>query len=138
MSLLEFEAPAQPTTQSTNTSAYDEMFSAKYFSPAALNTQTFGEMWGQLPIERKSQYQSRFPNAEAFAQSMQSKLDFQHVQTINNEVICAAQALNGTGTCLVHCRVNPNGALELLAKGANADVLDYLTKSLLPQQVINS
>ncbi len=69
---------------------------------------------------------------------MKTKIDFFPIQVIQSEVICAANAINGSGTYLVHARVNPNGQLTITAKGTSKDTIDYLFKSVLPQNLINA
>jgi len=57
-----------------------------------LNTQQFGELWMQLPAGIEKRAALSFPQVSSpqiYASIMKNKLDFNPIDIINNEVICA-------------------------------------------------
>lgn len=98
-----------------------------------LNTQSFGELWMQLPpIEKKITLSApQQSSAQIYANTMRTVLDFNPVDIINNEVICAGQS-NGNPV-LIHCRVNPGGQLEMTIKSNNGELLEHCASRLLPE-----
>jgi hypothetical protein len=58
---------------------------------------------------------------------METRLGFQVIQIIQNEVISAAN----NGEVLVHCRVQPGGLMQMMVKSSNAPGLEALEQNLM-------
>ena len=83
------------------------------------------------PIEQKSTLNlPNVANAQIYANLIKTNLQFNPVDIINNEVISAGQT-NGNPV-LIHCRVNPGGALEFTVKSNAKELLDLVISTLLP------
>lgn len=60
---------------------------------------------------------------------MKTSLNFNPVDIINNEVICAGQ--QGSNAVLVHCRVNAGGLLEFTVRSSSAEMSDQVIREAL-------
>jgi len=101
------------------------------YRPCSITTPQFGAIWGTLPIEKSVTVVSGITTTEAYKQVVHARLGFQVVETINNEVICAALDASGNQV-LVHCRVDSSGSLLFTIKTAQPTIVADLENRLLP------
>eukprot|EP00347_Sterkiella_histriomuscorum_P013326 403365145 len=108
------------------------------FSSLPINTQQFGELWVQNPVEKKIVLQMPQISSPQVYSNQIRKLDFNVVEIIGNEVISAGQSQINGSVNLIHCRVNIGGHLELTIKGSDVNTVDSLVNTLIPQVLASS
>jgi len=93
----------------------------------------------QCPFEKKTVVNApAMSTPQILAQTVRERLDIHPVEVINNEVICAAQTLQGAIAVLIHFRVNAGGAIETTIKSTASEVGDLLISQLLPAAFSNA
>ena len=75
--------------------------------------------------------QAGISSTDVYKQAVHARLGFQVVETINNEVICAAIDPNNMQV-LIHCRVDSTGTLYFTIKTGSPTTLSDLETRLLP------
>ena len=93
-----------------------------------INTQQFGGMWGQIPLQ--AQVLQALPGVTSpadYSALVKSKLGIYVVEIINNEVISAGTSTKeSNATVLIHCWVNPGGPCRFTIKASSQTVLNDL------------
>ena len=89
------------------------------FSPYNINTDKFGELWGDYPDENSYEINANISTPQQFHDIIKNKGNFAAVDIINNEAISAANFKNQVS--LVHATIEP-GHITLLVKCQNQEL----------------
>ena len=89
------------------------------FSPYNINTDKFGELWGDYPDENSYEINANISTPQQFHDIIKNKGNFAAVDIINNEAISAANYKNQIS--LVHATIEP-GHITLLVKCQNQEL----------------
>ena len=97
------------------------------FSPYNINTEEFGEQWGNYPDEDTFEMNINISTPQQFHEIIRNKGNFAAVDIINNEAISAANYKNQIS--LVHATIDFNHVTLLVKcqnKGLNQEVATYV------------
>ena len=97
------------------------------FSPYNINTEEFGEQWGNYPDEDTFEMNINISTPQQFHEIIRNKGNFAAVDIINNEAISAANYKNQIS--LVHATIDFNHVTLLVKcqnKGLNQEVATYI------------
>ena len=89
------------------------------FSPYNINTDKFGELWGDYPDENSYEINANISTPQQFHDIIKNKGNFAAVDIINNEAISAANYKNQIS--LIHATIEP-GHITLLVKCQNQEL----------------
>ena len=97
------------------------------YSPYNINTDEFGELWGNYPDEDSYEMNINISTPQQFHEIIKNKGNFAAVDIINNEAISAANYKNQVS--LVHATIDFNHVTLLVKcqnKGLNQEVATYI------------
>ena len=97
------------------------------YSPHNINTDDFGELWGNYPDEDTYEMNINISTPQQYHEIIKNKGNFAAIDIINNEAISAANYKNQIS--LVHATIEPNHVTLLVKcqnKGLNPEVANYV------------
>lgn len=97
-------------------------------APLQVTIQTVGQNWGQLPVERKVQFQTSLGSGQDMGNRMRANLNVHVVQIIGMEGIAAGQKPDGSNNpVFLHGKLAPPRA-ECLVRGRDAGLVERVAQ----------
>jgi len=96
-------------------------------TPLQVTIQQVGQAWGQLPIERKVQFQTSISTCPDMMNRLRSNMNVAVVQIIGMEGIAAGQTPDGSNPVFLHGKLAPPRA-ECLVRGRDPGLVERVAQ----------